>query len=117
MYYVKITKISDLGSVQEQIIKIKTEKFYELVGRFTLKMGPPEKIQTIDPTIQELCFYQDVDNEVTYVTVEYVKVGMVGEINNTTTTNTVPIVEPTEDKSIVDSRLNKMLNDGCLKIA
>jgi hypothetical protein len=121
MFYVKITKVGKDSGLKEQTIKMKTEKFYELIGRYTCKMGCPEEVVDPQSPIKELAFYEKPHDGFEYVTIEYVKVSKDGEMlssrTSTVSNSTYVPLEPTEDKLIVDERLVEMANDGCFKVA
>jgi hypothetical protein len=119
MFYVKITKIGIYGGLNEKIIKLKTEKFYELIGRYMFKMGIPHEVTSTETPVKELCFYENESDNVSCVSIEYVKISNDGEIvNPVVTTNTIaPKLETTQDDTIVDERLLEMTKDGCFKVA
>ena len=107
MYRCIVEEYTSKGAGRSFDIEIKTEKFYELIGRYTVKYGSPDEVYNKDG-YTELEFYQLTTEGHRGAIVSYCKIA--------NGTNVVPITKPIVAKTSepLPAIMQTLLNAGIL---
>lgn len=115
MYRVIIEEYSPtIGTIKTYDLLIKTERLFELIGRYTVKYGCPEDLVN-ENGLREINFWKSYQgNAFMSVTLQFCKVSNEKKPNNVVPIKQETIIPP-EPTLPPDERLQEMLTAGVLK--
>jgi hypothetical protein len=115
MFRVMIEEDGDKVNIPKVLdLVIKTEKLYELLGRYMVKMGPPDVLVDSDG-ITELSFHKIVGAGYISATVGYVRISKGGDMKLKTTPPIVLVPKVVVPDEPPEERLAAMLEHGVIK--
>lgn len=117
MFRVIIQEEDNRGPQKMLDLVIKTEKLYEILGRYITKYGCPVALITDDDGINEIEYHKVIGNGFISAQISYAKIGMdirKGKEKNSSNISTTPPVVPEKP---AEERIQSLVDSGAFKKA